>query len=385
MAHGKNDQTTAHDEHDSLSVRTVLTRLWAMIQKELIVTVVDKGTRRILFLPLILQSILFGYGATFNLEHVPYVVFQDSYDATATEIVHRIQYNPSFDLVRMCTDEPCYRQSLDRGEALLGLYISAKFPRDHILFVATDARNTASANTALGYVQAIVNELNQEAQAQAGALSRNINIEYRYLYNSNNLTRYTIMTGMILALSMIQVLMLSSLSVSREREEGTFDMMLMAPLTPVEILISKAVVPTVIAICQGLILFLICMLWFEIPFLGNFGALLTVIAIFSLSTVGLGLAISAIASTSQQSQVMAFVLVLPFIILSGMITPISAMPTATQYLSLLNPMRYGYEAVKRIYLEGQTLWEVSHLMLPLLGLGMVTLSLSIWLFRGKLS
>ena len=368
--------------------KLVLTRLWAMVQKELIVTVMDKGTRKILILPLIIQSILFGYGATFNLEHVPYVLYQASYDQDATAIVQRLNNNPTFELVRFCTDEPCFKQSLDHGDALLGVYIGNNFINDRTIFVATDARNTSSANTALSYVNSIVNEYNQEKQAHtanSSPIHRHLTIEYRYLYNINNLSRYTIMTGMILALSMIQVMMLSSLSVSREREDGTFDMMLMSPLTPVEILLSKAFVPTIIAFCQGIVLFFICLLWFEIPFSGNFFTLVLLIAIFSLSTVGLGLAISALASTAQQSQVISFTMVLPFIILSGMITPTSAMPPAAQMVSLLDPIFYGYEAVKRIYLEGQSFIDIAHLLLPLIGLGSITMGISIMLFRGKLS
>lgn len=366
----------------------VLTRLWAMIQKELIVTVMDKGTRKILFLPLLLQSILFGYGATFNLEHVPYVLYQADYGIDATAIATRLNHNPTLDLVRFCTDEPCFKRSLDHGEALLGVYIGNDFETSRTLFVATDARNTSSANTALSYIQSIVSAYNQERQAHTTSINpigSRLIIEYRYLYNVNNLTRYSIMTGMILALSMIQVMMLSSLSVSREREDGTFDMMLMSPLTPVEILISKAVVPTTIAVCQGVALFFICLFWFEIPFAGNFLTLLLIIALFSLSTVGLGLAISALSATAQQAQVVSFILVLPFIILSGMITPISGMPPLAQFVALFDPLLYGYEAIKRVYLEGQSLLEIAHLLLPLVGLGTLALSVSIMLFRGKLS
>lgn len=344
----------------------------------------DKGTRKILIIPIIAQSLLFGYGATFNLERVPFILFQDSQDTAARDIVRLINNTPTFVLERTCYSEPCFKEAIDRGEALLGIYIGSDFSRTKTIFVATDARNTASANTALSYVQTIVNEYNLQQQQKYG-LKGSLSIEYRYFFNENNITRFGIMTGMILALSMIQVLMLSSLSVSREREEGTFDMMLMAPLTPFEILIGKAMPSTIISVLQGLALFLICLLWFQIPFNGNFFALVSVISIFSLCIVGIGLAISALATTSQQSVVISFTLVLPAIILSGMITPRSAMPEIVQYIALLNPFYYGLEALRRIYLEGQTFFEVFHLMLPLVGIGAVTLTISLILFRGKVA
>lgn len=311
-------------------------RLWALMQKEFVVMFMDKGTRKILIVPLLAQSLLFGYGATFNLERVPYIIFQDSFDHEAVAIVQKIHNTKTFELVKFCTSEQCYKESLDRGEALLGIYIKSDFEKNKVLYVATDARNTSSANTALSYIVSIVNAYNSEQKARAG-VKGNVTVEYRYLYNEQNLTRFSIMTGMILALSMIQVMMLSALSVSREREDGTFDMMLMAPLTPLEILIGKAIPPTIIAVLQGLGLFLICTLWFEIPFNGQFWALVLVISIFSLCTVGLGLAISAFASTSQQSLVASFIFILPAIILSGLITPRTAMPELVQYITLIDP------------------------------------------------
>lgn len=359
-------------------------RLWALIRKEFVVMFMDKGTRKILILPILIQSLLFGYGATFNLESVPYIVLNHSTDRHANELLLQIYHTPSFELVKTCHDEPCFAESLDRGEALLGLFIDSNFDQTHEIFVATDARNTSSANMALSYVQSIVSTYNVKIRQDYGRAVPYA-VEYRYLFNENNITRYGLMTGMILALSMIQVMMLASFSVSREREEGTFDMMLMTPLTPVEILIGKAIPPTVIACLQALALFLICLFWFEIPFSGNLGSLMLVIFLFSLCNVGIGLAISALSSTSQQSVVTSFSLVLPCIILSGMITPYSAMPALAQYIALLNPFYYGLEALHRIYLEGQSISQVVHLLLPLIGLGMITLTSAVLLFRGKLS
>ena len=369
-----------------------LIRLIALIYKEFVVIVMDKGSRKILILPIIIQSILFGYGASFNLESVPYILYQDSFDPDATAIVQRINHNGTFNLTKYCVSEQCFKESLDAGEGLVGIYIAGDFTHTRTIYLASDARNTASANTAAGYVQSIVTAYNNEQKeryhtATSGgtyASPSAVSVNFRYLYNPNNITRFGLMTGMILALSMIQVMMLASLSISREREDGTFDMMLMSPLSPVEILIGKALPPTVIAIAQGLVLFLICLLWFEIPFNGNFGALLAVIAIFSLCTVGIGLAISALVRTAQQSIVISFTFVLPSIIMSGLITPRSAMPELMQYVTLLNPFYYGMEALHRIYLEGQTFMQVSHLMLPLIGLGALTMSSAVWLFKGKL-
>ena len=187
-----------------------LTRLLALIYKEFVVILMDKGSRKILILPIIIQSILFGYGATFNLESVPYILYQDSFDPDATAIVQRINHNGTFNLTKYCTSEQCFKESLDAGEGLVGIYIAGDFTHTRTIYLASDARNTASANTAAGYVQSIVTAYNNEQKeryhtATSGGTYSSpsaVSVNFRYLYNTNNITRFGLMTGMILALSM---------------------------------------------------------------------------------------------------------------------------------------------------------------------------------------
>lgn len=365
-------------------IRLRLTRIFALIRKEFTVMITDKGTRKVLILPIIIQSLLFGYGATFNLEHVPYVMLNLSNSAEADHIMRRIDSTPAFESVTVCHDLQCFNETVSEGRALLGIAAGTDFDRTKELFAVTDARNTTSANTALSYIQNIISAYNTEKASEMRTIQP-YSVEFRYLYNEQNISRFSMMTGMILALSMIQVLMLASFSVSREREEGTFDMMLMTPLTPTEILIGKAIPPTLVATLQAGMLFLICVLWFEIPFRGSFISLLTLIAVFSMCNVGTGLAVSALVSTSQQSIVISFTMILPSILLSGMITPYQAMPKAAQIAALADPFYYGLSAMHRIYLEGQTITDVAHLLLPLIVLGAAAMTFAVYLFRGKLS
>ena len=143
------------------------------------------------------------------------------------------------------------------------------------VYVAADARNTTTANVAVGYAAAIIEEFNASRQVRSV-----LELKDRYRYNENGITRWNIMTGLILGLAMIQVMLLAGLAVSREREEGSFDMMLMTPLTPVEILIGKAVPPIVIGVLQSAMIFAVCRWWFDIPFAGSLALLFGVVLHF---------------------------------------------------------------------------------------------------------
>lgn len=363
-----------------------LGRLRALAKKELLTLLRDPGMRRILVVPIIAQSILFGYGATFNLEEAPYVVFDASRSPASERVLRALEANRIFVRAGNPLSFAQVERAVYEGEALIGLYIPDDFARRIArgeageIFVAADARNTTTANVATGYVSAIVEALNREAGA-AGP----IEIVDRWRYNENGITRYNIMSGLILGLAMIQVMLLAGLAVSREREEGSFDMMLMTPLSPVEILLGKAAAPIVIGVAQSFMIFSVCRWWFEIPFAGSLWLLLFVVTLFSTSIVGLALAISAWSKTLQQSVVLAFILLLPSLVLSGLMTPVAAMPEWMQTLTVMNPVRYGILTVRMIYFENAGLADVLPYLWPLAVIALVTIPGAAWLFRNKVA
>lgn len=357
-----------------------LLRIRALMLKEFIAMILDSGTRKVLIVPIIVQSLIFGYGADFTLNHVSIAVFDDAHTRLSEEFISEIAHTSNFQVVRICPDLFCLKDSVNKQQALLGIYFDGNFKNTLEVNLIADARNTASANTAIQYVSSIAADFNSRIGAQAVPT-----VSFRYLYNENNITRFSILTGMILALSMIQVLMLASLSVSREREEGTYDMLLMTPTTPVEILIGKAVPPVLIAIMQGLALFCICRYYFDIPFVGSFVSLLTAISLFSLAIVGLAMAISCLSNTSMQSLVTSFIIIIPSIMVSGLMTPVEAIPSWFKVVVYINPLYYGITSLRRIYLEGAALGDVFYLFIPLFIIGGCCMIVAVKLFRSKMA
>jgi ABC-2 type transport system permease protein len=244
-----------------------------------------------------------------------------------------------------------------------------------------DGRNSLTAGMAAGYVGAIVADFN----VATGAVVRAVTIERRAWYNPNLESRWSLMPGMIAALSMLQTLLLAALSVAREREQGTFDQLLVTPLTPMQILIGKALPAIVIGLAQSTIVFLMIRFWFQVPVAGSVWLLYFGLLVFTVAAVGVGLAISALSLTMQQAMLYSFLLIMPLMMLSGLLTPIRNMPEALQIITLANPLRFGMNIVRRVYLEGAGLLDIWAEFIPLLLLAVITLPWAAWLFRHRLA
>ena len=192
--------------------------------------------------------------------------------------------------------------------------------------------------------------------------------------------------SLIGTLAMVQTILLTAMSVARERKQGTFDQLLITPMRPVEIMASKALPSVLIGVLQATNILLVAQLWFRIPFSGSFLTLYAGLGLFLLAAVGMGLLVSSFAATMQQAMLFTFLLVMPFTLLSGLATPISSMPKALQYVTLINPLRYAISIAQRVYLEeGAGLDRLVPEMWPLGAIAMVTLPAAAWMFRRRLT
>ena len=363
-----------------------LWRLKWICQKEMLSTLKDPSTRAILIVPVIVQSILFGYAATYNLEQVPYACIDQSHSQASVDFLAKLDGTKVFYRVETLVNANEIANVIDSGKALMVIHIEPDFA-SHLeerergnIQVITDGRNTMTASVASGYLNRIVDDFNRSWGGNLDA----IRLETVTWYNPNLITRWNFLPGLMGLLSLIQVLLLSGLSVAREREQGTFDQLLVTPLSPAEILIGKAVPPLIVGLTQATIVLLICRFWFKIPMAGSIFPLYLTLIIFTLSCTGIGLSISAISSSMQQVMVYSFVLLLPMVLLSGLATPVHNMPYTLQILTYADPLRFALESIRRIYLEGCTTVEIAFNFLPMLAVAAVTLPLAGWLFRNKL-
>jgi len=364
-----------------------LHHLGNLCQKELLAVLKDPANRVILIAPAIVQSLLFGYAANYDLTDVPYAVLDESRGEASTELLARLDGTGAFHRVATLHNSNDIAQAISSGKALLALHFAADFERrisaggPAPLQVIADGRNSTTAGNALAQISAIVASYN----ATLPQVSQPpITVQTRSWFNPNLETRWNIMTGLIAALSMLQVLMLAALSVAREREQGTFDQLLVTPYTPGMIMVGKALPSILIGVLQSSLILIVTRIWFQIPMAGSPVALYIGIVLFTASVVGIGLSLSALSANMQQAMLYTFVLLMPLMLLSGLATPVRNMPEALQMATYANPLRFAIDIVRRVYLEGASLLELWRDFIPFLCISIITLPLAAWLFRNRL-
>ena len=350
----------------------------------------DARTRNMLLLQPVLQCLLFGYAATLDLNNVPYAVLDRDRSTASSALLAKLDGSGVFHRIANLSDPADARRLIDNQTVLVVVQIDSHFQR-HLssgeaaaVQVIADGRNSNTAGAAVGYVGAAVDSFNADWRSDHGLPGPQIQLDQRAWYNANLETRWNLIPALIGTITMMSTMMLAALSVAREREEGTFDQLLVTPFTPVEIMAGKAVPTMMIGFVQATNALLIAQLWFRIPFAGSYVTLYVGLILFLLAAVGIGLFISSVAATMQQAMLYAFVAIMPFALLSGLATPISSMPAAVQDFTLVNPLRYAIDLVHRVYLQGAGLDLLWPDLWPMAIIATITLSAAAWMFRNRL-
>jgi ABC-2 type transport system permease protein len=369
-----------------------LRRIAALMQKEFLAMFKDRRSRIVLVLPPIMQCLIFGYAATYDLSNVPYAVLDHDHSMASRALLAGFDGSGTFTRVATLDRTADITAVVEDGTALLVLVIGRDFEerlhagRPAPLQVIADGRNSNTAGTAGGYVATIAAEFAARWREDNGATaSPGIRVTTRAWYNPSLETRWNMIPSLIGTITMMMTLMLTAMSVAREREAGTFDQLLVTPFRPAEIMVGKAVPSMLVGLTQATSILLVAQLWFEIPFAGSYPMLYLGLLLFIAAAVGIGLFVSSIARNMQQAMISSFVVLMPFILLSGMTAPIGNMPAALQYLTLLNPLRYAISITHQVYLEGAGIAQLAPEMLALVAIAAVTLPVSAWMFRNRLA
>lgn len=368
-----------------------LRRIVALVIKEFVTILKDPKSRFIIIGPPIIQFFVFGYAATYDLKNVRYAVFDESRSVLSRELISKVDGSGIFRLTGYLDSESEMVDYINKEEARLVIHVGQDFekrlhqskPVD--VQVIADGRTPNVALVAIGYLGTIVQDFNISllergiARADGPALR----LVERSWFNENLSSRWFIVSALGGLISMVVVIILTSLSVAREREFGTFDQLLVAPFTPGEILVGKSLPGIVFGLMDALIFAAGAVYWFHVPFRGTIAALIVSLLCFIITIVGVGLLVSSLSMTMQQGLLGAFLFMMPAVTLSGLATPIENMPHWLQQADLLNPVRYIIIALRNIFLEGADLAMIWPHLWPLLIMASVTLSLSAWMFRHR--
>ncbi|HYL49516.1 MAG TPA: ABC transporter permease [Stellaceae bacterium] len=373
-------------------------RIWQIVIKEFLELRRDKWARFRLIVPPLVQMLVFGYAATFEVYHVPTVVLDRDQTQESRELISRFSSSDRFDIVRVAQTDGQVQRAIDRGDTTVAIIIHPEFAnllrkgQSAPLQVIVDGTNSNTALIALGYVGTIVDQFSADYAADLmrrglsgpHAKPLTINLETRPWYNPDLNGRWFFVPGVVASLTLVLVVSLTASAIVREREVGTLEQLMVTPIRSAELILGKTTPFFLIGLAEVALVALFGTLWFHVPFVGNPLILLLGTVLFLLSTLGLGISISTVCKTQQQAFASQFFVLNPMFILSGFSFPISSMPVVLQWLTYLNPMRYYLVVIRGTFIKGVGLSALWPDMLGMAGLGCFLLAVSILRFRKSL-
>ena len=364
-------------------------RIIALVKKEFLSIFKDRKSRTVIVVPPLVQLVIFAYAATYDLERVRFAVYNEDRSSLSRELTARFEGSAVFLKIGDIQRHDQIASWIDAKKVLMVVHLGPNFsaslrsgkPAGVQLII--DGRNSNTALIALNYARDIVTTYSRlwNRREMEGPLSATL--EVRSWYNPNLKSQWYIVPAILGVMTLLVTMLVTALSVAREREQGTFDQLLVTPLRPVEILVGKSIPGMLIGLGEGTACLVIAVVWFEIPFRGSLIWLYAGLTLFLLSAVGIGLMISSMAVTQQQGLLGAFLFMVPAVILSGFTTPIDNMPAAIAELTRLNPLRYFIVVLRGSFLESAPAGLLLQQLWPMALIGLCTLATAGWLFRHR--
>jgi len=364
-------------------------RIWFLIVKEALAVWRDPKSRFLLLAPPIIELMIFSNAATQEVKNVRIAVFLQDRGVYARDLVARFEGSPNFREVSHLRSESEIAPAIDSRSALMVVQIGEDFSRrvaagrPAIVQLILDGRRSNAAQIMASYAEQIVGQYNAELAKFHRTTPPASTVMARIWFNPNLDARWSTVPSLVVVLSALGGLMVTALSVARERELGTFEQLLVSPLSPIEIVIGKSVPAFFIGIAEGTLMVLASVIIFHIPLCGSLVLLYAGMSAFLLAVIGVGLFVSSLAKTQQQAILGAFSCMVPMTLLSGFASPIENMPDWLQYLTLANPYRYFIVIVKGVFLKSMPAHDVLSNLGPLVIIAAVTLSASAYLFRRR--
>jgi len=366
-------------------------RIRTLIAKELLAVWRNQHSRVILIVPPVLQMLVFAFAATQEVKNVRMAVMNRDRGSIARDLIARFEGSANFAEIRHLQGDAEVVRVIDSQAVLMVLQIRADLSREVALGHPTtvqlilDGRRSNAAQIVAGYAQAIVERYNAELiQARHGRHARPPSVVVgRVWFNPNLLSTWNSVPGLVAVLTTMMGLVVTALSVARERELGTFEQLLVSPLDPIEIVIGKTVPALLIGLAEGTLMLVVGIVAFRIPFQGSIPLLYVSMVVYLAAVIGVGLFISSLARTQQQAYLGAFVFMVPAILMSGFASPIENMPDWLQTLTLVNPLRYYVLIVKGLFLKGMPATMVLRNLGPVALIALATLTAATWLFRHR--
>lgn len=367
-----------------------MNRFLAFLRKEFYHIFRDPRTLVILFGIPIAQLLLFGFVLTNEVRNVKIAVVDHSKDYLSIKLTDRLLSSGFFKLAAIPNSESDYEGLFRSSKVKEIVVFEPDFARNLMkegkagIQVIADASEPNAAQLVVNYTTAIANSFVKDEFTKNQKLP-GINIKVRMLFNENMRDAYNFIPGLIAVILMLISAMMTAITITREKETGTMEILLASPLKPIQIILGKVVPYMILSIVNALVVLLLGYFVFEVPIVGSLALLLSEILLFIFLALSLGILISTFATNQVTALAMSgFVLMLPSILLSGFIFPVKNMPVPLQIVANLMPPRWFIEINRTVMLKGGGLAEIWPNTLILVGMSVLFIFISIRKFKIRL-
>jgi len=360
--------------------------------------------RVLLFMPPLLQLILFGFAVNLDVDHSRIAWMDMDHTPESRDLRYRFEGSGRFEVVAEPRTEEEVRQLLDHAKVEAVIRVLPEFARDLMrsggaqVQVLTDGTNSNTASLVSSYASEVIAQYSNDALAnrqnvlvltRSPKAAANMNMPQveartRVWFNPDLHSRNYFVPGVVANIIMLVTLMLTALAIVREKEIGTMEQLMVTPVRPIEVMLGKTLPFALVGIVDVVVITAAALIIFHIPLRGNPLLLLACAVLYLLTSLGAGLFLSTISQTQQQAMMASFFFTTPAFMLSGFAFPIRNMPMVVQYLTYLDPIRYFMEIVRGIFLKGVGFTALWPQMLALLIYGTTVLTLSVARFHKSL-
>ena len=362
-------------------------RLRAQIVKELLSILRDPRSRLVVFAPPVLQLFIFTFAATLEVRNADIAVYDRDAGHWSHELVARVGVADFVSELHTVHSRDQLRELIDRREVIAAIDMGPDFSRaiavgdSGTVQVIVDGRRSNAGQITVGYLNSIVADVSATTSRDTPNASP---VVVRHWFNPNLIYRWFIVPALLGNLVFFSALMITSLSIARERELGTFDQLLVSPTTTLEIIVAKTVPALAIGTVLGLLMIAASAFLFRVPFEGSLLLLLPSLLLFILSVVGIGLMISSVSATQQQAILGSFAIGVPAVLMSGFATPVENMPTLLQWMAQAIPLKHFLVIVEGTFLKAMPAADIIANTWPLAVIAVVTLTLATVFVRSRL-
>ena len=368
-------------------------RIRELIRKEFIQLFREKKNLPLLFISPFMMMIIFGYVVSADVNDVKVGILDQSRTRESRMFIDAVDANRTFRLTYFAAHIDDLEDILLHRKVDMVIKIGPDFSEkirggnSAVIQVLIDGSASNQSSKAIAYLSVVINNFNQgilkeiyHREFQYGRIDARI----RTWYNENLESKNTFVPGIVAFAIMLTSLLFTSMAIIREKEAGTIEQLIVTPLRSYELILGKTIPYITIAIGQMIVITVFAVLWFSVPFNGNFLILLAGGCFFLISTIGIGLFISTVSRTQQQAMMTTFFFILPFFMLSGLIFPISNMPEIVQWFTLLVPLRYFLVIIRGVFLKGVGLGVLWPQFIGLSILGAIVFTGAVSFFRKRL-